>query len=990
MKILARSCFLLLLTLSLCSGAVPKFSRTPVSKRIIRIDPKVRQVMFDKNKVMFEIVYGPTNVAQYAAEEMAVRLSKVLGVKITPRKKASGKLPAIIIGDAALAQKNGMDVSTLDRDGYFIRTVGRNIFITGSDDKKAHPRIHGYFERGSLFGVYEFLERFADVRYFFPGDMGIVTPRKTRWVLPGIDIADRPDSIYRKSSTIFGGKKEKRHLYMYKGMTTVQHFRDKEYQRRFITRDMHFTHGLAHMGLKERFAKTNPEFFALHGDGRRYDGTAVVRTPSDLNGQICFSDPGLKAQVIKDAVEWGIGKDLDRREWRKPDNSRRFVNFREPLRPFFCIMPNDCAAACACKGCSPHFVSYAKGKADKASSDFIWDWMIDIAEAVGKQTSEVYVTTMLYNPYHIIPARKIPENLMIRAAVTGPWAKGKIAAEKFKSITDLTKKVNHKIQLWTYMINAGERGIPEVPHATPAATGKFYKEAAPYIYGAFQEAEAQTWLFAYLNCYVFSKVMWDNSLDVDKLLADHDRSMFGPAAPQMKEIRESWERHFLNEICNSYLDTPLGPVLSKPSYIDVWEKIYSPQELKRISALFDRAEKAAAKDKECLARVKFIRSEIWQKVLDHAAAWNKQNDDRDSWIGQMTGCSAPVAIDGKLNEKDWQSAPVYYLRPREIGKKVNGGVEVYTKFRIMRDKEYFYIGIEADEPHTAAMVHPKRDVDDTRMWLDNLVELFFAPNAKSKYLYQFMITSSGQWADMKNYPGLVNTKWSSGMKFKTAVTPGKNYTVELRIPRKAMPELGDTFMFNITRHRQLSDAKLKVQTPFYTWSAFAGALRAEKCGIITNVKQPVNLVDDEDFSRFSGIAKGKRSGWNGARKVKVRFDRKSFVSGGASVIMDSVNTDLTQWFTQLKPDTRYRFSFYLKLENVKKLKSYAGVGVMLGYGNNKSFRAFPNMLAGNTPWRRYVFEVKTPAQLKAPAVWFYFRNASGRVLVDKVKVVEIK
>ena len=117
MKILARSCFLLLLTLSLCSGAVPKFSRTPVSKRIIRIDPKVRQVMFDKNKVMFEIVYGPTNVAQYAAEEMAVRLSKVLGVKITPRKKASGKLPAIIIGDAALAKKNGMDVSTLDRDG---------------------------------------------------------------------------------------------------------------------------------------------------------------------------------------------------------------------------------------------------------------------------------------------------------------------------------------------------------------------------------------------------------------------------------------------------------------------------------------------------------------------------------------------------------------------------------------------------------------------------------------------------------------------------------------------------------------------------------------------------------------------------------------------------------------------------------------------------------------------------------------------------------
>ena len=117
---------------------------------------------------------------------------------------------------------------------------------------------------------------------------------------------------------------------------------------------------------------------------------------------------------------------------------------------------------------------------------------------------------------------------------------------------------------------------------------------------------------------------------------------------------------------------------------------------------------------------------------------------------------------------------------------------------------------------------------------------------------------------------------------------------------------------------------------------------------------------------------------------------KEFIFFSCPRSLDSVNTDLTQWFTQLKPDTRYRFSFYLKLEDVKKLKSYAGLGVMLGYGNNKSFRAFPNMLAGNTPWRRYVFEVKTPAQLKAPAVWFYFRNASGRVLVDKVKVVEIK
>ena len=75
---------------------------------------------------------------------------------------------------------------------------------------------------------------------------------------------------------------------------------------------------------------------------------------------------------------------------------------------------------------------------------------------------------------------------------------------------------------------------------------------------------------------------------------------------------------------------------------------------------------------------------------------------------------------------------------------------------------------------------------------------------------------------------------------------------------------------------------------------------------------------------------------------------------------------------------------------MKKLKGNGGIGVMLGYGNSKSFRAFQALLAGDTPWRRFVFDVTTPDKINNPAVWFYFRNASGRVFVDEVKLVEIK
>ena len=990
--------FLLLASLA-CAAVVSadgyKFFRDPQSPRKISVDNTKKITMFKNGKVNFEIVQGKTAVARYAAKELAYQLSRVLGVKLQILNKASGKCPAIIVGDAALAKKYGMEPAKLDRDGFFIRTVGNNIIIIGDDAPNANPVRHGYFKRATLFAVYDFLERFAGVRYYFPGDMGTVAPRLKEWQLPAIDIIERPDSQYRQIYAVYSGPQEKRAGYLYSGFKESDHYRDREYQLRLLTHSMHSTHGLAHIGLKERFGKSHPEFFALHHDGKRYNGTDALRgSGSDYYGHICFSSQGLKDEIVKDGIALLSGKSAKSRGAVRP-NGIPYTTMAPHQRPFFCIMPNDSMAPCYCKGCAPHFTAYTKGKPDQKCSDFVWNWMIDVAEKIQKSGVSGYVTTMCYNPYHLMPPRQLPSNVIVRLALPGPWIKKERMASDMANLKAWRDKSNGRICLWIYMINAGTRNHSEIPHMTPAAAGAYMKATAKDSFGVFMECENDNYLSGYLNYYVVSRVTWDQKTDVQKLLDEHDRLMFGPAAKTMKQIRERWEKTWLEKIVGNVIDTPLGPVNARLSQTELWEKVYTPKELKFVSSLFDKAEKECASAPEALKRVKFIRQEIWQHTLDGAAAFWKQFDDRESWQAFMPPVKGKITLDGKLNESDWVKAPAVWMLSRNLGKDKSGRVEVQTKVKMLHDKENFYFGFECEEPHTALMNHMDRKFDDGRMWMDNLVELFLAPGRKGNKLYQFMVTSNNSRADLRNFSGKTNYDWNSGFKSAVSVVPGKAWFAEIMIPRKSMPDIkGNRIAGNVTRGRILTDAKLHTAVPYYTWSAF-GPQTPENCGII-RLEEPENrsIVKDGGFAIPMRWIKGKyNSPWYGARGVKVPYSTEQFRTNGRSVILDKISNTLLQYIPEVKPSTKYRLSFYVKMENVKPLNASGGFTMRLGFMSNRSIHPFARALTGTANWRRYVFEVTTPKDLgdrKRAAVVFYFRNATGRVLLDEISLTEVK
>ena len=90
----------------------------------------------------------------------------------------------------------------------------------------------------------------------------------------------------------------------------------------------------AHLGLKERFAKTNPEYFALNHDGKRYNGTDVLRgSGSDYYGHICFSSKGLTDEIVKDGIALLSGKGAKSRGAVRPGSNAPYTTMRSDQRP---------------------------------------------------------------------------------------------------------------------------------------------------------------------------------------------------------------------------------------------------------------------------------------------------------------------------------------------------------------------------------------------------------------------------------------------------------------------------------------------------------------------------------------------------------------------------------------------------------------------------------------------------------------------------------
>jgi hypothetical protein len=944
-----------------------------------------------------EIVIAPkaSKVIRFAAEELQSFLQERLQTSIPLTTVPSKDKVSFILGINCWSKQNGIDDKKLCRDAFIIKNSNNKIYILGRDDKTASPRrvlAKGggkaqKYERGTLFGVYDFLERFTGVRFFFPGEFGTIIPQGKPLNIPQIDIYDRPDYECRFVSIWSGvgiNEKNRANPFSY----TVSPAKALAYHRyRLQTRYIPSCHGLSQLGLVQRFAKSHPEFFAMRTNGKR-------QLNPKLSFQPCFSSKVME-EVYKDAAAFLTGKPAQSRGVIMRNGK---VGWSEAsfLPGFFSIMPSDGFVKCQCANCQKHFK-----KGVQASSDFVWSQIISVANKLKKDKIPGKITMMAYDEaYRLPPNNAIPDNVLVQVIGSG-W---KNDPQKEQLVKDWSRKLGHKVWLWNYFNKFGKLQILGLPSVAPRTIGNYYKRQVPYIHGAFMESEVDKWLYNYLNYYVFSKVAWNNDIDINALLKDHNKVMFGNAAPVMEKIFNRLEELWIKKITNVSVDTPLGPITMPPSRCDIWTQIYSPKELAGLTKSFKQAEKLSRKDSDSLKRIKYIRREFLAPLVRKSIEYRRHNDSiKDFKLGMPTlKNNEKITIDGRLNEAAWKSAATIYLKPMRSTAKITQIVKTMVKIAI--DKQNLYVAYDCEEPELSKVSVHQRQADDLSIWRDNGLEVFLAPSGSRKKYYQLAINSKGVLFDQVCYLSdktfSSNYKWNSNALVKTS-TSSHGWVAEISIPLKSLGFVNTAgFAANFCRNQ------VKKDTVNYTWSPFVRREYNEldNFGTLVVGQLPDRSIIKGGAFNVSHKRRNVFGKWSYSRKRGnfASLDESTFISEGKSLKL-KVNPDVytgkallygvTQHLPQLKPNTRYRISYFIKLDSVVPFDKNGGAVINVVDDKNRWFPSRP--IVGTRPWFKQSFEFKSGAKTNVPPrpcsyIRLYLINASGTVWFDNIKLEEVK
>lgn len=574
-----------------------------------------RPVDISPDAVSVVIEERASPVVRFAAAELTNGLCHTFGtaVPIIHAPRTDGT--SIILGTNRWSRAEGLDPEPLVRDGFLVKATGSRVYLLGVDDPLRDPRgcfdgrapLLG-FERATLNAVYDFLERYADARFFFPGELGTVYARKTAIAVP--EGLEKVEPAF--TERYFGWWNVAKDGWHDKSVTVQKATAEHWLRLRYGTRRKQCCHGQRHFKYVGRFAKTHPEWFCLRKDGTR-NLTDTGGEPSWHNSKFCYTS-GIREAMYQDVKAFLTGQppaSRGLREWGPNCVSDRGGSYVD-------IMPEDGFCECFCPACQ---AAYDK-KTPSYANELIWGLTAEIGRRLIADGVRGGVTQMAYSPYKDVPKVDLPPNVDVMVAAAGPWATSmpERHAEQMKRIRDWAARLGHKVWLWTY---AGKYfgGQPGVPEVSPRSYAKFFSEAAPFIDGAYADPETDNFLFEVLNLYVYAKLGWNPRLDVEALLDEWHVRLFGAAKGEMARIDAILEKKWVHGVCKGrVVDTPLGPVTVKPSVGQLWSDIYSPAVIAELRGLFDAAASKVTDGSPEARRVALFRREFLDSLAAQSAA----------------------------------------------------------------------------------------------------------------------------------------------------------------------------------------------------------------------------------------------------------------------------------------------------------------------------------------------------------------------------------
>ena len=583
-------------------------------------------------------------------------------------------------------------------------------------------------ERGSFNAVSAFL-RMQGVRWYMPGDLGEIVPKKPSLALPKVDRTIRPAFAFRypyQYGKRFGqGGKS--------GDELMWQLRMGFNQAADVVGIGYIAHGTALVIGRDEVKAAHPEYYALHGGKRLTFGKFAK------SGKPCLSSPGLIDQNV------------------------RFVRAMFDVfdAPMVSVMPTDgFVSICQCPLC--------KGKTTPErgwlgqNSDYVWAYVDRVAREVYKTHPDRKIVAMAYSTYLLPPTKtkKLSPNIVVAIAQARCRFQQDPASHRFhqdvrRGYLALLPTGSKPLCVYDYYRYAvpgkSHQFMPAFfPHAVAADLRSLRDISFGDFIEVFRDRESSTLGVTHLNLYVTARFWWDADQDVDALLEEYYTNFYGPARDEMKAFIE----------------------YSEANWMDFRQKL---NKIDSVLRLLDKAQRKVAADSVYGKRIALVASYLEPlKGLRHQLAKGR---GKVPVLRIASRDKSDIRMDGKLDDKFWQRLPgssMGRLTELQTGREPAFG----SRFMAAWAGDSIYFGIKCLEPDAAGPRITATKAEDTNVWNGDCVEIEIETQTHS--YYQLAISPAGALVDLDRKAGL-RMMWSSNAEVAAHVGEGY-WSLEVRIP----------------------------------------------------------------------------------------------------------------------------------------------------------------------------------------------------------------
>jgi hypothetical protein len=507
------------------------------------------------------------------------------------------------------------------------------LFIAGGD--AAGDPLNDNTSAGTLFGVYEWLERDLGVRWLWPGVLGTIVPRTASLHVHDVDATVAPAFFQRNTRGGLTFKGQHAELdFSPEAAAAYAHDQAVFLRRHRMGHRVKLTYHHAFTDWWKKYGAGHPEWFQLV-NGRRGP------TRPGGNYSMCVSNPEFRHQII---VLW--------QQERKQNPGLHSINACENGTMGLC----ECDNCRAWDGPTPSdYLKYYPPKSKVMGSRFATDryarfWLALLHEA---QQIDPEATIVAYNYFNYYPppspGLRLDPHILLGSYPSAGW---------FPRSPEEQAWFTHQ---WARWQETGARLFSRGNYCLDGYTmplvyahqyaDEFHFQAQHGLEATDYDAITGQWATQGTNLYVLVRLQTRPDVPTEVLL-DEYYSGFGRAASDVKAYFEFWENYALGhrtEINRQYEDnTSRWRAFGVAAHV-----IFPPASFAAADAILERAQAAAAGDADAAARVQFLRDGLTHARL--CADVSRSLSQREPESKAAGGAAALTALVSfrRAHEREW-------------------------------------------------------------------------------------------------------------------------------------------------------------------------------------------------------------------------------------------------------------------------------------------------------------------------------------------------